>query len=124
MKSPLLTALLATLSVAALAAPLSAHDETLYGHTARCRATLRPWNGNYYYIPWGHRQPVSLVVPPTAELQTNYGWGVCGTRVTRINHQFQRPYPGPYGGGYGFMAKPQYPSDTQQFGVYYIRGPW
>ena len=26
--------------------------------------------------------------------------------------------------GTGFMPTPYWPSDTQQFGVYYIRGPW
>jgi len=37
---------------------------------------------------------------------------------------FQRPYPGPYGGGVGFLPTPYWPSDTRQFGIYPVRGPW
>jgi len=89
---------------------------------------MRPWHGRYYHV--GYSGPVALVVPPTAEMTSDYSWGVAGTRVTRIDHQFQRPYPGPayywsgYGYGYGFAPTPRWPSDTAQFGVYYVRGPW
>jgi len=87
------------------------------------RAQNLPWHNTYYDPAWG--QPVALVVPPTAEMQTQYGWGVGGTRVTPIYHQFQRPYPGPYAGGGGpFSPTPYWPSDTTQFGVHYVRGPW
>lgn len=82
-----------------------------------------PWNGPYYKVEWG--MPVALVVPPTAECQTNWGWGVGNTRVTTIYPQFTRNYPGE--GIYNralFTPTPQYPSDTTQFGVYYVRGPW
>ena len=68
--------------------------------------------------------PVAIVVPPTAELTTNYGWGSVSSRMTRNDHQFQRPWPNGYWTPYGFMPTPGYPSDTQQFGYYYIRGPW
>ncbi len=86
------------------------------------QAQVLPWHGGYYDPYWG--EPYALVVPPTAEFQSNYGWGVGGTRVSPIYHQFGRPYPG-YGVGYGnFQPIPNWPSDTQQFGVYYIRGPW
>ena len=81
-----------------------------------------PWHGNYWHTAWG--QPVALVVPPTAEMQTHYNWGVCGTRVTRIYNQFGYDYPGPYGGGMPFLPTPNWPSSTDQFGVYYVRGPW
>jgi hypothetical protein len=80
------------------------------------------WHGNYYHTMWG--QPVALVVPPTAEYQTNYSWGVPSVRVERINHQFGPGQAGPYFGGQGFYPTPLIPSDTNQFGVYYIRGPW
>ena len=68
---------------------------------------------------------MALVVPPTAELQSHWGWGVGSTGVTRIYHQFQRDYPGP--GFYNpkmFKPTPPWPSHTNQFGVYYVRGPW
>lgn len=89
---------------------------------AQCRASSRPWHAPFYHVMWG--QPVALVVPPTAEMETNYHWGVCGTEVTRIDHQFSRRYPGPYYGGVPLMPTPPWPSDTRQFGVYYVRGPW
>ena len=80
-----------------------------------------PWHGAYYDPAWG--VPVALVVPPTAEFQSNYSWGVCGTRTSRIYHQFGRNYPGGEGTG-PFYPTPYWPNDTQQFGVYYVRGPW
>jgi hypothetical protein len=80
------------------------------------------WAGSYYHTMWG--QPVALVVPPTAELQTHWNWGVAQTRVTPICPQFSRAFPGPYSGGRGFSPTPRWPSSTDQFGVYYVRGPW
>jgi hypothetical protein len=96
------------------------------GLAARCaykHAPCSPWHGYYYDPAWG--MPIALVVPPTAETQTHYGWGVGNTRVTTIYHQFHRDYGGP--GVYNrrnFLPTPPWPSDTDQFGVYYIRGPW
>src|SRR5437016_3630034 len=82
-----------------------------------------PWHGPYADAEYG--APMALVVPPTVGLHAEYGWGVGGKRVVPIYHQFARPYPGPVGyvGG-GFRPTPAWPSDTTQFGVYYIRGPW
>ena len=69
--------------------------------------------------------PVSLVVPPTANMQTSMGWGVAQTEMMPIYHQFSRPYPGDGEGlGVGFLSTPRWPSHTDQFGVYYVRGPW
>jgi len=82
-----------------------------------------PWHGYHYHVGWG--VPVALVVPPTAENQTHWGWGVGNTRITPICPQFQ-PYP-PGAGVYsraGFLPTPAQPTDTDQFGVYYVRGPW
>ncbi len=82
-----------------------------------------PWHGAYADAEY--QEPIALVVPPTVGLQTQYHWGVGGKRVVPIYHQFARPYPG--SGGYvggGFRPTPAWPSDTTQFGVYYIRGPW
>lgn len=86
------------------------------------RAQWYNWNRNYAYTDYG--QPTALVVPPTANLQTNWGWGVASSRISRIDHQFQRNYPGCGQFGGPFRPTPVWPSDTVQFGVYYIRGPW
>ena len=86
-------------------------------------ARTMPWHGQYYYAPWG--APVSLVVPPTANMQSSMGWGVAQTEMMPIYHQFARPYPGDGAGtGVGFLSTPYWPSHTDQFGVYYVRGPW
>ncbi len=116
--------LVLALAVAAFASANSAYgfDETHCGHNARWRASLRPWHGRYYNVQTG--TAVAVVVPPTAELTTNYGWGSVSSRMTRIDHQFQRPWPNGQWTPYGFMPTPGYPSDTRQFGYYYIRGPW
>ncbi len=92
-------------------------------YRARRQAARHSWHGGYYHSAWG--MPVALVVPPTAEFQTHWGWGVGNTRVTTIWHQFQRGYPGPGQFERGtFRPTPPWPSDTDQFGVYYVRGPW
>ena len=86
------------------------------------RAQCYNWNRNYAYTDFG--APTALLVPPTAQLQTNYGWGVASSRISRIDHQFQRNYPG--NGQFGGPARstPLWPSDTTQFGVYPVRAPW
>lgn len=90
---------------------------------AKRESAMTPWDGGYYDVMWG--EPVALVVPPTAELQTHYNWGVAQTSVTPIWHQFQRAYPGPYvAGGRGYLPAPIWPHSTDQLGVYYVRGPW
>ncbi len=86
------------------------------------RARWYNWNRNYAHTSYG--QPVALVVPPTANLQTNYGWGVASSRISRLDHQVQRNYPGAGTFGGPFRPTPMWPSDTSQFGVYYVRGPW
>jgi len=89
-----------------------------------CPATA--WHGQYYgYYHGSCGKPLALVVPPTARYQTNWAWGVGGTQVTPIHAQFQRGYPGDViGSPGGFYPTPRWPSNTNQFGVYYIRGPW
>ncbi|HWA97825.1 MAG TPA: hypothetical protein VG713_05010 [Pirellulales bacterium] len=88
----------------------------------RVIANNRPWHYGYYDPAWG--QPHALVVPPNSSSQTKYSWGVTGTSVTPIYHQFRRPYPGAWFGGPGILPAPPQPSHTDQFGVYYVRGPW
>lgn len=81
------------------------------------------WHAGYYDPAWG--LPVALVAPPNAEMQTNWGWGVGNTRISPLWHQFQRNYPGPlFYDPRTFQPIPRWPSDTEQLGVYYIRGPW
>jgi hypothetical protein len=86
------------------------------------RAQWYNWNRNYAHTEYG--APVALLVPPTANLQTNYGWGVASSRISRIDHQFQRNYPGEGQFGGPYRSTPLWPSDTIQFGVYPVRGPW
>jgi hypothetical protein len=86
------------------------------------RAQYYNWNRNYAYTDYG--QPTALVVPPTAQLQTNWGWGVSSSRISRIDHQFQRNFPGYGQFGGPFRPTPLWPSDTTEFGVYYVRAPW
>jgi len=99
----------------------TAHAETTYPYIY-CHSLYMPWHSCYADATYG--MPLALVVPPTCGYQTQYGWGVCGRRITPIYHQFARPYPGPIGYSNGFMHTPAWPSDTTQFGVNYIRGPW
>ncbi len=93
------------------------------GWVAHRQAQTYPWHGDYYDVAWG--APVAVVVPPTAESQTHLGWGVGATRVTPNQHQFKRAYPGAgaYSRGW-FRGTPAWPSNTDQFGDYYVRGPW
>lgn len=118
--------MLAGLALAALvsAGRLHAGEETMFGKNARWRASLRPWHGRYSNVQYG--QPIALVVPPTAELTTDYGWGSVASRMTRNDHQFQRPWPNGYWSAYshGYLPTPPWPHDTRNFGIYPIRGPW
>jgi hypothetical protein len=89
------------------------------------RSQGKSWHSSWYDPAEG--RPIALVVPPTAEFQAQYGWGVPSSRVMPIYHQFRRPYPGPGavgGAGGGFLPTPNQPSDTVQFGVNAVRGPW
>ena len=91
---------------------------------ARYQAQQTPWHGEYYHTAHGYAVP--LVVPPTARMHSEWGWGVAQTEVTPIYHQFRRPYYGESDEGSStyFQSTPPWPSSTRQFGVYYVRGPW
>ncbi len=80
-----------------------------------------PWHAPYAHHTW--RQPTAMIVPPIANMQTSYSWGVGRTRMTPTYHQFTRPYVAPGGGGMA-SASPLWPSSTLQTGAYYVRGPW
>lgn len=90
---------------------------------AQRRADQEPWHGNYYYLPYG--QPTALVVPPNVHMRQTYSWGVSQNLMYPLNHQFGRSAtsPGALPPG-SFMPTPHWPSHTDQFGVYYVRGPW
>ena len=111
------------ISLVASAPAQAAGYGSLKGRRAHNQAQSYPWHGMYYDSEWN--MPLALVVPPTAENQIKYSWGVGSSRVVPIEHQFGRSYP-----GYGvydrgnFRPTPAWPSDTDQFGVYYVRGPW
>lgn len=95
----------------------------LHGDRCCCCGHEYAWNGAFYDPTFG--APVALVIPPTAEMQTHLGWGVGATRITTNCPQFNRIYPG--AGAFdrrAFLAAPPWPSSTDQFGVYYVRGPW
>ena len=88
---------------------------------ARNQSMQKPWHGEYYYLPTG--QPTALVVAPTVTMQQNYSWGVSQNTMTPTYHQFSGHAPTGGGGG-EFRATPYWPSHTNQFGVYPVRGPW
>lgn len=114
--------LVAAVASAALwsAAPCEAVAPSMWA--TRYRAPTYNWNANYAHVQYG--QPVAVPLPPTVRLQTNWGWGVGSSRISRVDHQFGRNYPGPGPHGGPFYPQPQWPSDTTQFGAYYVRGPW
>lgn len=109
---------LAALAAVAIAAVAEAGGPVMW---PLYRAQNYNWHGNYAHTQ--HGVPVALVVPPTAQLQTNYGWGVGSSRVSRIDHQFGRNYAGPGAAG-PYQPTPVWPQDTTQFGVYHVRSMW
>ena len=86
-------------------------------------AAQRPWHGGYQHIQYG--QPLALVVPPTAHMRQTHSWGVSQNLNHPIYHQYGRNNPGyGYAPAQGFQHTPGWPSHSDQFGVYYVRGPW
>ncbi len=97
--------------------------QTRHDKNAAWNARRMSWHGAYANQQYG--QPLALVVPPTAHTQTRLGWGVGSTQMIPIYHQFGRAYPGyGIGGGQRFLTTPNWPSHTDQFGVYSIRAPY
>jgi hypothetical protein len=113
------------LAIAALWGAIADESAAEHGNRVAMRfARTMPWHGNHYHTAYGY--PLGLVVPPTANMQTRMGWGVTQNEMVPIYHQFQRRYP--RNGGEMpsrlFSPTPHWPSHTDQFGVYYVRGPW
>lgn len=121
-------ALKSAAAVAVLSMAMSSQTEagSPYNYThqwAQQAAGTYPWHGSYYHQQYG--APVALVVPPTAHMRQTYSWGVSQNLMYPIHHQFGPRNPGyGYAGAAGFNATPHWPSHTDQFGVYYVRGPW
>jgi hypothetical protein len=114
----------ALLLAAALAGMMMAETALAWAPNMMPVRRARHYNWDYNYVHQQYGQPVALVVPPTANLQTNWGWGVSSSRISRIDHQFGRNYPGSGQFGGPYRVTPAWPSDTTQYGVYYVRGPW
>lgn len=114
----MLSALIATASQADASDPLAVAQ--LRSHNF---AMSKPWHGHYYHQMYG--QPLALVVPPTVSMRQTYSWGVSQNLMYPVHHQFGRsanqPGVAPRG---SFRPTPIWPSHTDQFGVYYVRGPW
>lgn len=99
------------------------HPRYRADYLARRYSEARPWHGAYYHTNYG--VPLALVVPPNAKMISSYGWGVTATEINPIYHQFSRPFPGYIdASGALLLPTPPWPSHTDQFGVYPIRGPW
>jgi hypothetical protein len=99
------------------------HHATHADRVGRYYASQRPWHGPWAYTPYG--MPTALVVPPNSKMHTSYAWGVAQSEMIPIYHQFHPYNPGGTGyTGYGGLATPYWPSHTDQFGVYPVRGPW
>jgi hypothetical protein len=110
-------------TVVAAAVALTCLEQAAQAGHGRAKSPDPAWHGGYYEPEWG--MPLALVVPPNAEMQAHYGWGVGATRTTPIFYQYQPGYPNPgYYNRAWFQPVPPWPSSTDQLGVYYIRGPW
>jgi len=125
MKRYLIPALMiAAMAVFLNATPAKAFDP--YASTqlwSNQMAAQRAWHGNYSYLPYG--QPTALVVPPNVHMRQTYSWGVSQNLMYPLNHQYGRNASSPGAAPAGrFQATPHWPSHTDQFGVYYVRGPW
>ncbi len=123
MKKMLLSLVVAAATLLVLSPQAEAGRRKVANRWSARIAQTMPWHADYYYAPWGN--PVPLVVPPTAQMQTTLGWGVAQSGMQPIHHQFGRAYPGQTAGARGALrGTPRWPSHTDQFGVYYVRGPW
>jgi hypothetical protein len=111
------------LFVLLLTASLGAANSTFAGDWLYPAPYGGGWSTSYYDPAWG--MPLAVVVPPRVRWQSNYAWGVGGSRLNRVGAQYQVQVPGPesaYVRG-NYMPAPPQPSDTTQFGVNYVRGP-
>lgn len=119
----LAAALALAAAVAMLPAAAAAGDWTRADRQAARRAAVTTWHGQYANTQYG--RPTAVVVPPTANMQSSYSWGVAQSRMNPVYHQYGRAYPGQAApAGLPFSPTPRWPSHTNQSGYYYARGPW
>lgn len=93
------------------------------------RIAARHARGMSWHAPYVHTAtglPLAYIVPPTAHMQTKWSWGVAQNTMSPIYHQFRRSHPGESAelSSEQFNHTPRWPSHTDQFGIYYIRGPY
>ncbi|MBP89837.1 MAG: hypothetical protein CMJ64_24550 [Planctomycetaceae bacterium] len=123
MKRFQLLAIVGTITLGFAAADQAQAEGRFADRLAARHARGMSWHAPYIHTATG--APVVYIVPPTAHMQTSYSWGVAQNTMTPIYHQFRRSHPGEYEiGGEQFNHTPRWPSHTDQFGVYYIRGPY
>lgn len=92
---------------------------------AHAHAMTMPWHGTHYHTSYG--RPVAFVAPPNVTSYSHLSWGVAGSEVRPMHQQFgmgQNGRSGPAMGYHNLRGTPTYPQNTDQFGVYYVRGPW
>jgi len=115
--------------VGAFAVLLTCTDEASAQRRYADRVAARHARGMSWHAPYVHTAtglPVVYIVPPTAHTQTRWSWGVAQNTMSPIYHQFRRTHPGESVelSSEQFNHTPRWPSHTDQFGVYYIRGPY
>ena len=81
-----------------------------YNRVARWHNANTQWHRAYAHAYW--KQPMALIAPPNANMQTSWSWGVGRTRMVPTYHQFTRPYVAPGGGAGEASAAPNWPSST------------
>ena len=85
--------------------------------------TVTTWHGHYYNPVYG--MPIAIVVPPNANTMRSQGWGVASSQMMPLRSQYGTAYPGTVTGSLTrFQSRGAFPSNTRQFGYYYVRGPW
>ena len=124
MKRLILLTLLAAPLLAVVPRDAGAFSPVTYAdYWTHWHASRLPWHEHYYHPRWS--RPVPMVVPPTANMYTQYNWGVSTNEMRPIYHQYARPYPGKMETDRSKMqAPPYFPNSTRQLGAYYIRAPW
>lgn len=118
------------LTVIATALLLQLDSASADGPARKMRRVFAPgqpvmttWHGQYANPNYG--QPLAIVVPPNANMMRSQGWGVCGSQMVPLYNQYGTAYPGTVtGSSTRFLSRPAAPSNTRQFGYYYVRGPW
>jgi len=89
MKKHIAFLLVAAAVFAVFADTAGAFEGRLLGRRSAWMAQTYSWHGSYYDPAWGC--PVTVLVPPNAEFQTNYGWGIPASRRSTSNSAVDIP---------------------------------